>query len=165
MSPLRPQFSIGVLWLGLLVTSGCQPRAGRADREMMREAEALMKGYFEGSLETARFDLQRAISIAEDSTLPLHSGRAQWVSINYLRLHELERRFGSEVDGEVALRKARYWRIKQYELALANGGRPMDAERKREMLTLESEEITRVVTLLDRSNTSGQGTKFESADK
>jgi hypothetical protein len=162
---VKPKLAAGALWLGLLLTSGCQPKAAWTNNEMMREAESLMKGYFEGSLETARFDLQRAISTAEDSTLPLHSGRAQWVSLNYLRLHELERRFGNETDAKIALQKARYWRIKQYELTPAPDGRPMDAERKREMLTLEPEEITRVVGLLDRSYTSGKGTKFESSGK
>ena len=161
---LKSCFAICLFSVLSLVTPGCQPTKGRAEAEVMRDAESLMKGYFEGSVLTARFDLQRAISLVEESPLPIPpSERAAWLSIQYLRLHELERRFGDETDTMIALQKARYWRLRRYEISSANEGKPIAAERKKEMLTLEPAEITRMVLGLDRAYTSGRGPKFDAA--
>jgi hypothetical protein len=164
-SRLKSYFSICVFSGLSLFTPGCQPSKEQAAAEVMRDAESLMKGYFEGSVLTARFDLQRAISLVEDSPLPIPlSERSAWLSIQYLRLHELERRFGNEADTAIALQKARYWRLRRYESSSAQEGKPISAERKKEMLTLEPAEITRMVVGLDRAYTSSRGPKFDFPD-
>lgn len=122
------------------------------------EAERMMQDYFTGPVEVARSTLQKVTHFVEDEKTAMQPlPRAAYLSIQFARLFDLERRFGTKTDADIAYRKACYWTIRRYELSAEAIGKKLTPEKAREMLdtTVTPEFIAKIVLGLNRSYRSG----------
>jgi hypothetical protein len=115
----------------------------------------LFAPYFTGNVEEARQSLKRTIQHLEESNVLDSHSQAGILSVNYFRLYVLEARSGNKSAAEVALAKARYWKIRIMELEKRSENEIVD-----ELASLKPERIMKDVDDFDKGANHELGPKY-----
>ena len=106
------------LFLAMNFLLGCSAKHSKivpSEDEMKafyNEEEKLSVPYWTGNVDQARQSLNQTIQLIKQSNGLSFSAQAGFLYIEYARLYVLEKRAGNKADAELALSKAKFWRIR-----------------------------------------------------
>jgi hypothetical protein len=106
---------VAILVLVLATEAGCGSNQNAQRKEFDEKCRNVYQGYLHGGRNEARQSLLELIPMIENSNLPPDT-KAPLLYLQFARLYALERRAGSNDLAQVALIKARYWRLRTAEL-------------------------------------------------
>jgi hypothetical protein len=153
----RPIFIALVVCAVVGCAGGCSTEHSEAVKQLafVHEGESFFVPYLTGNAEQARQSLKQTIQFFEESNILDPSGQADILTLDYDRLYVLEKRTGNKSGAEVALIKARYWRIRGLEL-----NKLSDDEAVNAMMLDTPEKIVRRVDDFDKGANNGNEPKY-----
>lgn len=136
---------------------GCHSPSGKLirQREITKQSEELGRRYLEADVDNARQCLLQDAKLLEEGTVLEPIGRAQLLSLTYLRLYVLERRVGNDAPAQANLIKAQYWSLKKGELTEVT-----IKEAIRQINEFSATRITEYIDEFDRRHNGGKAPQY-----